>query len=62
MVKLTASMSKWLWDNYKEKIPLIMFGHLEEFTDEMKEEYLAWCKTEEGRSYLEGGANYHEPR
>ena len=62
MVKLTASMEKWLWDNHKELLPLIMFGHLEEFTDEMKEEYLAWCQTEEGKSYLKGGANYHEPR
>lgn len=62
MVKLTASVSKWLWDNHRELLPLIMLGHLEEFTDEMKEEYFAWCRTEEGRSYLKGGANHHEPR
>lgn len=62
MVKLTASMEKWLWDNHRELLPLIKFGHLEEFTDEMKEKYLTWCQTEEGKSYLEGGANYHEPR
>jgi len=39
---------------------LIMFGHLELFTDEMQEEYLVWCQTDEGRKYLEGGSEYKE--
>lgn len=62
MVKLTASLSKWLWDNHPETLSLVKFGHVEELTDEMVEEYLAWCKTDEGKSYLKGGVNYHEPR
>lgn len=62
MVKLTQSLEHWLWENHKELIPLIMFGHLELFTPEMQKEYLEWCKTEEGRSYLKGGSNYDEER
>lgn len=58
MVKLTQSLSVWLMKNHKDKYALIMFGHLEEFTDEMQEEYIKWCKTEEGESYLKGGSNY----
>ena len=62
MVKLTASLEKWLWDNDRQALALIRFGHTEMLTDEMKEQYLSWCETEEGKSYLEGGKNYHEPR
>ena len=61
MVKLTASLTKWLLDNQPEILPLIGFGHIELFTEEMNDQYLAWCQTEEGRSYLKGGENYHEP-
>lgn len=60
MVRLTQSLSQWLWDNHKELIPLIMFGHVELFTDEMKQQYLAWCDMEEGRQYLKGGSKYKE--
>lgn len=35
-----------------------MFGHTELFTEQMEQEYLDWCRTDEGKSYLEGGANY----
>ena len=58
MVKLTQSLAVWLMKNHRDKYTLITFGHLEEFTDEMKEEYMEWVKTEEGRSYLKGGSNY----
>ena len=60
MVKLTQSLYQWLWDNHKENIPLIMFGHLELFTEEMQREYLAWCLTDEGKQYLKGGSKYKE--
>ena len=62
MVKLTASMRKWMFENHPEELPLLYFGHLEIFTEEYKKEYLEWCKTEEGRSYLKGSSNYSEPR
>ena len=60
MVKITQSLSHWLFVNHKDKIGLIMLGHTELLTNEMYNEYIEWCKTEEGRSYLKGGANYKE--
>lgn len=60
MVKLTQSLSAWLFKNHKELLPLIMFGHLELFTEEMQREYLEWVQTDEGKEYLVGGAKYKE--
>lgn len=58
MVRLTQSLQKWLIDNHPEKLPLIMLGHLELFTEKMEKEYLTWCLTKEGRQYLKGGSKY----
>lgn len=58
MVELTQSLAQWLWDNHRDKIVLIMFGHVELLTDEMWHEYIEWCKTEEGHQYLKGGSKY----
>ena len=58
MVRLTQSLQQWLWDNHKELLPLIMFGHVELFTEEMQEQYLEWCLTDEGGQYLKGGSKY----
>ena len=55
---LTQSMETWLWKYHREKLALILFGHLEIFTDEMAREYAEWCLTDEGRQYLEGGSEY----
>ena len=60
MVRLTQSLFQWLWDNHKDIIHLIMFGHIELFTEEMQREYLAWCSTDEGKQYLAGGSKYDE--
>ena len=60
MVTLTQSLQRWLFINHPEKLSLILFGHVEEFTEDMQRKYLEWCRTEEGRSYLKGGANYKE--
>ena len=60
MVKLTQSLYHWLWENHRDILPLIMFGHIELFTEEMQREYFAWCKTDEGRQYLKGGSKYVE--
>ena len=60
MVKLTQSLQQWLWANHRDKIGLIMLGHTELMTNEMWDEYIEWCKTEEGQSYLKGGSNYKE--
>lgn len=60
MVKLTESLSQFLWRNYPKELPLIMLGHLELFTEEIQREYIEWCKTDEGRQYLKGGSKYKE--
>ena len=60
MVRLTQSLSHWLFVNHPKELPLIMFGHVELLTEEMYAEYLEWCQTDEGKSYLKGGENYKE--
>lgn len=60
MVTLTQSLKHWLWENHKDVVGLIMFGHTELFTEEMQKEYIEWVQTEEGKSYLKGGLNYRE--
>lgn len=60
MVKFTQSLEQWLWVNHRDKIGPIAMGHTELMTDEMTIEYLNWCRTKEGQSYLEGGSNYKE--
>lgn len=59
MVKMTQSLEHWLFKYHKDKMALIMFGHIELFTEEMQEEYIAWCKTDEGMQYLKGGRKYN---
>lgn len=58
MVMLTQSLKIWLFENYRDVLPLIMFGHVELFTEEMQREYLEWCKTNDGKQYLNGGSKY----
>ena len=60
MVRLTQSLSHWLFVNHPKELSLIMFGHVELLTEEMYAEYLDWCQTDEGKSYLKGGENYKE--
>lgn len=60
MIKLTQSLNAWLFLNHPNVLPLITFGHAELLTEEMWEEYIEWCKTDEGKSYLKGGCNYKE--
>lgn len=60
MLKLTPSLRQWLWLYHRDKIAIICFGHTELFTPEMKQDYLAWCLTDEGRSYLKGGSEYRD--
>jgi hypothetical protein len=60
MVQLTRSLSVWLAKFHPDLLVLIKFGHTELFTDELQQAYIDWCDTEEGRSYLQGGANYEQ--
>ena len=62
MIKITCSLAHWMFKNgYQKELALLYFGHMEVFTPEMERSYLEWCKTDEGKSYLQGGANYQEP-
>lgn len=61
MVQLTQSLKAWLIKT--ERLDLLtglIFGHVELLTEDLYEEYLEWCQTDEGKSYLKGGANYEE--
>ena len=60
MVRFTQSLEAWMIKFHPEEFALIGFGHVELFTEEMQHEYIEWCKTPEGRSYLRGGSNYKE--
>ena len=45
MVQLTDSLKEFLWEKkYREIIPLLMFGHVELFTEEIQKEYIEWMK------------------
>ena len=52
MVHLTKSLQVWLFRNYPELLPLVMFGHIELITNDMYQKYLYWCKTPEGSGLL----------
>ena len=58
MVFMTQSMEQFLWQFHRDKIGLILLGHTELFTKEMSEEYINWCRSDEGRKYLAGGSEY----
>lgn len=60
MVKLTQSLAQYLWDNHREIIVPLTFGHTELLTNEIWNAYIEWCKTDEGRQFLKGGAKYKE--
>lgn len=60
MVILTCSLEHWLFENHPDIIGLILFGHIELFTEDMQREYIEWCKTDEGKQYLKGGSKYEE--
>lgn len=61
MFKLSQSLEAFLAKKGDYKlITLLMFGHAELLTSDLYQEYLEWCQTDEGHSYLEGGANYKE--
>lgn len=52
MVELTKSLRHFLFEKYRDIYVLLMFGHLELFTEEIEAEYLEWCATDEGKKYL----------
>jgi len=61
MVAMTESLKQFLVRNYPEEYVLIGFGHIEKLTHDIWQEYIAWCDTEDGRQYLQGGSKYKDP-
>ena len=49
MVGMTQSFSHWLFTNHREIYGLVCFGHIELVTDEMYQDYLSWCDTDESK-------------
>lgn len=60
MIKMTQSFRYWLFENHNDIFVLVMMGHLEYLTNDMFEQYLAWCQTDDGKQYLKGGSKYKE--
>lgn len=60
MIKLTQSLKQFLFQNYHDILTPLMFGHMELLTPEIYDEYLKWCKTDEGKKYLKGGECYND--
>ena len=60
MVEMTQSFSHWCWEYHRDIFGLILLGHVELVTDEIWDDYIEWCKTEEGSKYLKGGSEYKE--
>lgn len=58
MVRLTHSLQYWLSNNYPNILPFIILGRVDLFTNELQNEYIEWCQTDEGREYLKGGRKY----
>lgn len=49
MVKLTESLKEFLSQSeHKEIIPLLMFGHVELFTEDIQQEYVQWLAKNQG--------------
>lgn len=53
MIEITKSLSAFLFKYYKDLYVPIFFGHIELLTDEIYEEYLNWCLTDEAKEYFE---------
>ena len=62
MIKLSHRLEVWLRKYYSEFLPLISLGFYELITDEMWNEYVDWCYTDEGKQYLKGGSKYKEAK
>ena len=58
MVRMTQSFEHWLFEFHKDIFTMVILGHLELLTDEMRKEYFEWCETDEGKQYLKGGSKY----
>lgn len=60
MLDLTPALMQFLFTCHRDLLLPITFGQLRYFTDEIREEYIRWRETEEGKKYLPGGECYYD--
>lgn len=60
MVKMTQSFEVFCFKYHRDIFSQLMFGHTELLTDDIQNEYIKWCQTDEGKQYLKGGSKYDE--
>ena len=60
MIKLTQSFGIFLFNYHRDILVPISFGHIELLTKDIWNDYIEWCKTDEGKKYLKGGSKYDE--
>lgn len=53
MITMTKSLSAFIWKYYKDLYVPLTFGHIELLTDNIQEEYIEWCQTEEAKQYFD---------
>lgn len=47
MYKLNETFKEFLFDKHPDLLPLIMFGHAELITEDIKKEYVEWLNDKE---------------
>lgn len=52
MIKMTKSFEVFISRYHKDILVPLSFGHIELMTDEIWEEYVNWCETDEAKPYL----------
>ena len=53
LIRLTRSLEVFLSQHYKDLIVPLSFGHSELLTEEIWQEYLSWCQTDEAKPYMD---------
>lgn len=52
MLKTTKSFEIFIFRYHKDILIPLSFGHIELMTDEIWDEYVCWCETDEAKPYL----------
>ena len=60
MIKMTKSFEVFIARYHKDILVPLSFGHIELMTDEIWEEYVNWCETDEAKPYLDETAGVKE--
>ena len=60
MIEMTKSFEVFIARKHKDILVPLSFGHIELMTDEIWEEYVNWCETDEAKPYLNETAEVKE--